>query len=182
MIKNTPGNNNYSLLPSSASDCLTNCCRVVENRTNNADHPIDKTGFAIQQLPTPGGSAGPGATDSHADLPSLERRQCSWLDQVNNLHITPGRVQLGGKGMYLTVLEDAGLMVPPFRCIEGSVWQRLENVPLDLSSLLSALEDGHEFGQDTGTLAMIRDWVGAADQQKQRRWLEATSSFVASDN
>ena len=84
--------------------------------------------------------------------------------------------------MYLTVLEDVGLMVPPFRCIEGRVWQGLENVLMDLSSLLPALEDGHEFGQDSGTLAMLRDWIGAADQQKQRSWLEAISSFVASDD
>ena len=53
---------------------------------------------------------GPGATDSQADLPSLGKRQCAWLDQVNNLHIAPGRAQWGGKGMYLTVLEDVGLI------------------------------------------------------------------------
>ena len=84
--------------------------------------------------------------------------------------------------MYLTVLQDVGLMVPAFRCIEGRVWQGLENVLMDLSPLLSALEDGHEFGQVKGTLAMVRDWIRATDQQKQRRWLEATSSFVASDD
>ena len=178
MIKNTPSNNNYSL----SGGCLTNCCLVVENQTNNAGHPTDKTEFAIQQLQTLGHSAGLRATGSGADSSPLEKRQCSWLDQVNNLHITPGRAQWGGKGMYLTVLEDVGLMVPPFRCIEGRVWQGLENVLMDLSSLLSALEDGHEFGQDRGTLAMVRDWIGAADQQKQCRWLEAISSFVASDD
>ena len=150
MIKNTPSKTCF-LLPFSDSGCLTNCCPVVEKRTNNAGRPTDKKGFAIQQLQTPGHPAGPGATDFEADLLPLGKRQCSRLDQVNNLLITPGRVQLGGKGMYLKVLEDLGLMVPPFRCIEGRVWQRLDNVPLDLSSLLSALDDGHEFGQDRGT-------------------------------
>ena len=84
--------------------------------------------------------------------------------------------------MYLMVLTDVGLKVPPFCCIGGDVWERLETVPMDLSSLLSALKDGHEFGQDRGTLAMVRDWIGAADHQKQQRWLEAISSFVASDD
>ncbi len=83
--------------------------------------------------------------------------------------------------MYLAVLQDCGLKVPPFRCIEGGVWQRLETVPMDLSSLLSALDDGHEFGHNTGTLAMLREWIGRLDQQKQRRWLEATYCFAASD-
>ena len=83
--------------------------------------------------------------------------------------------------MYLAVLQDAGLAVPPFRCIEARVWQNLENVPMDLSPLLSALADGHEFAHNTGTLAMVRDWIGAVDHQKQCRWLEAMRCFVASD-
>ena len=58
------------------------------------------------------------------------------------------------------VLRDFGLMVPPFRCIEGRVWQRLETVLMDLSPLLSALDDGHEFAHNTGSLAMLREWIG----------------------
>ena len=158
MIENTPNNNNYFVLPG------------------------NKKGFATQQSQTLAYSVGLRATDSHADSSALEKRRCSWLDRVKNLHTNPGRAQWGGKGMYLTVLQDVGLMVPPFRCVEGRVWQGLENVLMDLSPLLSALENGHEFGQDKGTLAMVRDWIGATDQQKQRRWLEATSSFVASDD
>ena len=182
MIKNTSNNNNYSIPLNSGGGCLTNKPLAVNNKaeqTQSAGGDIKP--ISTQQSVTHTHSVSLGATDSHADLPSLGKRQCAWLDQVNNLHITPCRAQWGGKGMYLTVLEDVGLMVPPFRCIASSVWQRLENVPIDLSPLLSALEDDHEFGRDTDTLAMVRDWIGAADPQKQRRWLEAASSFVASD-
>ena len=40
------------------------------------------------------------------------------------------------------------------------VWQRLETVLMDLSPLLSALDDGHEFAHNTGSLAMLREWIG----------------------
>ena len=158
---------------------LTNNWPVADDRAETQGPRGDIKPIATQSL-THGHSVGP--TGSRADLPLLGKRQCAWLNQVNHLHITPGRAQWGGKGMYLMVLKDVGLMVPPFCCIGGDVWQRLENVPMDLSSLLSALADGHEFGQDRGTLAMVRDWIGAADHQKQQRWLEAMYSFVASDD
>ena len=172
---------NYDISLNSGS-CLSNNWLAPDDWAGQAQSAGGDKPIATQQSVMDSHSVGLRATDSHVDPSPLGKRQCSWLDRVNNLHITQSRAQWGGKGMYLTVLEDAGLMVPPFRCIAGRVWQGLENVPMDLSSLLSALEGGHEFGQDRGTLAMVREWLGAADQQKQRRWLEAISSFVASDD
>ena len=186
MLENVSNKYNCSIPPGSGSDHLAKECPVVvENSgvlTQNAGHSTGKKGFATQSE-IPGHSTGlrAGVRD---DLRPLGERQCLKLDQANNLHTVADRARCGGKGMYLTVLRDAGLMVPSFRCIEGRVWQSLEKVSMDLSPLLSALEDSHEFDQDSGTLAMIRariGKIGAADHQKQRRWLEATSSFVASD-
>ena len=174
MIKTSLAHN-YPVSPSSGD--LTNNWPVADDRAETQSGDIKP--IAAQSV-THSHSVGLRATGP--DLPLPGKRQCAWLDQVNHLRITPGRAQWGGKGMYLMVLKDVGLMVPPFCCIAGDVWQRLENVPMDLSSLLSALEDGHEFGQDTGTLASVRDWIGGADHQKQYRWLEAMSSFVASDD
>ena len=162
-----------------SSGDLTNNWPVADDRAETQSPRGDIKLIAAQSL-THGHSVDP--TGPRADLPLLGKRQCAWLDQVDHRHITPGRAQWGGKGMYLMVLRDVGLMVPLFCCIGGDVWQRLETVPMDLSSLLSALEDGHEFGQVRGTLAMVRDLIGAADHQKQHRWLEAMSSFVASDD
>ena len=176
MIKTSLAHNDS--VSSSGGD-LTHNWSVADDRAETQSPRGDIKPIAAQSV-THGHSVGP--TGHRADWPLLGKRQCTWLDQVSNLHITAGRAQWGGKGMYLMVLRDVGLMVPPFCCIGGDVWQRLETVPLDLSSLLSALEDGHEFGQDRGTLAMVRDWIGAADHQKQQRWLEAMSSFVASDD
>ena len=165
MIEITSNKKNYSILASSGSDC-----------TSTPATPIKRS--AAQHAETPVYPMGRQTTDRRDGLP-LAKRQCFGLDQANNPD-TSSRTRWGGKGMYLAVLQDSGLRVPPFRCIAGRVWRNLETVSLDLSPLLSALADGHEFGQDMGTLAMVREWLGAADQQKQRRWLEATSSFVAS--
>ena len=174
MIKNTSNNNIHAISPSSASDCA-----VVENcAVKNARHPTGKKKCA----PQPSATLGHLKADGRGDLQPLGKWQCFGLDQANNRYTGADRPRWGGKGMYLMVLTDVGLKVPPFRCIAAEVWQRLENVPLDLSPLLSAMEDGHEFGQDRGTLAMVRNWIGAADHQKQHRWLEAMSSFVASDD
>ena len=38
------------------------------------------------------------------------------VDSLNR----PNRKLLGGKGMFLTLMQNAGLAVPPFRCIETS--------------------------------------------------------------
>ena len=178
MIENTSNNNIHASSPGSVSDSP-----VVENRAGkNAGHPTGKKRCAPQPPAVLGHSVG---LDSRANLHPLAQRQCVWLDQANHRHTGADRARWGGKGMYLKVLRDVGLKVPPFGCIAGKVWQSLENVPMDLSPLLSALDDGHEFGQNTGTLAVLRDWIGksgASDPQKQGRWLEAMSSFVASDD
>ena len=140
---------NYSLSPSPDSGYLTNNWMLTDGwaeQTQSAGPFDDIKRTAARQSVTHSHSVGLRATDSHADSPPLGTRRCAWLDQVNNLHIISGRAQWGGKGMYLMVLRDVGLMVPPFCCIEGGVWQRLENVSMDLSPLLSVLEDGHEYG------------------------------------
>ena len=161
-MENTSNRNNYPTPPHSGSGCWT--------KTPLHATP-DKQRCATQ--------AGLGTTGRRDDLP-LAKRHCAGLHQGNNPD-SSNRTRWGGKGMYLAVLQEAGLAVPPFRCIEARVWQNLENVPMDLSPLLSALADGHEFAHNTGTLAMVRDWIGAVDHQKQRRWLEAMRCFVASD-
>ena len=166
MIENTSHNNNYSILPNSGSECLTNKPPVVNNKAEQrrySERLVRKD------------------ADRPDDRYPLAKRQCVGLGQTTDPGNASYRLRWGGKGMYLAVLRDFGLMVPLFRCIEARVWQRLETVSMDLSPLLSALDDGHEFAHNKGTLAMLREWLGGVDQQKQRRWLEATYCFVASD-
>ncbi|WBA88815.1 hypothetical protein O3276_11685 [Endozoicomonas sp. GU-1] len=100
----------------------------------------------------------------------------------------PNRKWLGGKGMFLTLMKNAGLTVPPFRCIETSIVQNLEALPFDASPLLAMLDDGHEFPHTTASLVNIRQWITQMSPAgnplgkpttRQQRWLDALSSFIA---
>ena len=105
-----------------SSGDLTNNWPVADDRAETQSPRGDIKLIAAQSL-THGHSVDP--TGPRADLPLLGKRQCAWLDQVNHRHITPGRAQWGGKGMYLMVLSDVGLMVPLFCCLP---WKMATNL------------------------------------------------------
>ena len=122
----------------------------------------------------------------------LKIRRCS--ESKLNVYSgnSPNRELLGGKGMFLTLMHNAGLAVPPFRCIDTSIVQALEHLQLDVSPLLAMLDDDHEFAHATASLANIRQWIteiaspenpsghpSANLSEKQQRWLNALSSFIA---
>ena len=122
----------------------------------------------------------------------LKIRRCS--ESKLNVYSgnSPNRELLGGKGMFLTLIHNTGLAVPPFRCIDTSIVLALEHLQLDVSPLLAMLDDGCEFAHATASLANIRQWIteiaspenpsghpSANLSEKQQRWLNALSSFIA---
>ena len=118
----------------------------------------------------------------------LDTRHCTQPPPTGHSQNIPGREWLGGKGMFLTLMLNAGLPVPPFRCIDTGIVQTLENQPLDLSPLLATLGDGHEFPHETASLADMKRWIVQIEpsgtlsnnlSEKQQRWLNALSSFIA---
>ncbi|MGI2030175.1 DUF4116 domain-containing protein [Endozoicomonas acroporae] len=136
---------------------------------------------------TPSGSTGQKITETFA--PPLKIRRCSDPELTVQSPSTPNREQLGGKGMFLTLMKSAGLTVPPFCCIETSIVQNLEALPFDASPLLAMLDDGHEFPHTTASLVNIRQWItqmapagnpSGKLTTRQQRWLNTLSSFIAS--
>ncbi|WP_422449851.1 MULTISPECIES: DUF4116 domain-containing protein [unclassified Endozoicomonas] len=118
----------------------------------------------------------------------LKIRRCTESQLTVDSPTMPNRKLLGGKGMFLTQMKNAGLDVPPFRCIETSIVQNLEALPFDASPLLATLEDGHEFPHTTASLVNIRQWItqmappgnpAGKPTTRQQRWLDALSSFIA---
>ena len=100
----------------------------------------------------------------------------------------PNRKLFGGKGMFLTLMQNAGLAVPPFRCIETSTVQALESIPLYLRPMLATLNDGHEFPHATASLTALKQFIVEMEpakdlsdklSDKQKRWLNALASFIA---
>ena len=111
---------------------------------------------------------------------TVEPRNVDSLNQSN-------RELLGGKGMFLTLMQNAGLAVPPFRCIDTVTVQVLENIPLDLRPLLTALDDGHEFPHKTASLMAVKRFITEMEpardlsdklSEQQQRWLNALASFI----
>ena len=106
------------------------------------------------------------------------------VDSLNR----PNRNLLGGKGMFLTLMQNAGLAVPPFRCIETRTVEALESIPLDLKPMLATLHDADEFPLKTASLAAMKQFIiemeAARDpsdklSEKQQRWLNALAAFIA---
>ena len=90
--------------------------------------------------------------------------------------------------MFLTLMQKAGLAVPPFRCIETSTVQALESIPLDLRPMLATLNDGYEFPYKTASLTAMKQFIvemeparDSSDKlsDKQQRWLNALAAFIA---
>ncbi|MGO0305516.1 DUF4116 domain-containing protein [Endozoicomonas acroporae] len=135
---------------------------------------------------TPSNSTGQKITETFA-LP-LKNRRCTEPQLNVDFPTIPNRKLLGGKGMFLTLMKNAGLAVPPFRCIDTGIVQELEALQFDASPLLATLEDGHEFAHATTSLADIRQWIAKMEPAgnpsgnpttRQQRWLNALSSFIA---
>uniref|UniRef100_UPI003BB7FB79 hypothetical protein n=1 Tax=Endozoicomonas sp. ALC013 TaxID=3403076 RepID=UPI003BB7FB79 len=135
---------------------------------------------------TPSNSTGQKITETFA-LP-LKTRRCTESQLNVDSPTILNRKLLGGKGMFLTLMKNAGLTVPPFRCIETSIVQNLEALPFDASPLLAMLDDGHEFPHTTASLVNIRQWItqmapagnsSGKPTTRQQRWLDALSSFIA---
>nr|WP_256493316.1 PEP/pyruvate-binding domain-containing protein [Endozoicomonas sp. SCSIO W0465] len=121
-----------------------------------------------------------GCADRKINAIPLKIRRCSESQLDVHSQNIPSREGLGGKGMFLTLMQNAGLPVPPFRCIKTDTVQALENVQLDVRPLLATLKDGHEFPDETASLAAMKRWIARMDpSEQQQRWLEALYSFVA---
>ncbi|WP_422138930.1 PEP/pyruvate-binding domain-containing protein [Endozoicomonas sp. ALC020] len=111
----------------------------------------------------------------------LAKRLCrlSVPDQVGTL-----REQLGGKGMFLQGMKDAGLDVPPFKCVTTQVVNALEQHPLNPRSLVRYLPDiAYEPGAQA-SLAHIREYLDTlpASDVKRTGVLKGLAEFIASDD
>ncbi|WP_257263125.1 hypothetical protein, partial [Endozoicomonas sp. ONNA2] len=130
----------------------------------------------------------PGSTNHDLAATQLTTRNCTEPQMAVAPPTMPNRELLGGKGMFLTLMQSAELAVPPFRCIETGIVQELEALQFDASPLLTTLDDGHEFAHATASLGDIRQWIVKMEPAgnpsgnptaRQKRWLDALSSFIA---
>ncbi|WOG25646.1 PEP/pyruvate-binding domain-containing protein [Endozoicomonas sp. 8E] len=105
-------------------------------------------------------------------------------DQADD-YSPPNRHQLGGKGMFLQCMKEAGLPVPPFECVTTQVMNALEHQPLDRHRLARCLPWIPDQLDAEISLSKIRKCFATlppSEQTKRNDWLAGLASFIASDD
>ena len=95
------------------------------------------------------------------------------------------REQLGGKGMFLQRMVEAGLPVPPFKCATTEVVNALERHPFDTVRLARYLPEIVAKLEAETSLADIKQYLQTlppSEQAKRDNWLQGLTQFVASDD
>ncbi|WP_257294794.1 PEP/pyruvate-binding domain-containing protein, partial [Endozoicomonas sp. YOMI1] len=124
-----------------------------------------------------------------SDVPDptpLTRRTCSSPASYQATDCFPcSREQLGGKGLFLRRMKEAGLLVPPFECVTAQVMNMLEQHPLD-THLLDRYFPGIVYDPEAETsLTNIREYLNTlppSEQTKRNNWLAGLAEFIISDD
>ena len=115
---------------------------------------------------------------------SLAKRICRVsLDSADSSPTS--REQLGGKGMFLQHMVEAGLPVPPFKCATTKVVNALEQHPLDTVRIARYLPEIAPKLKAETSLAEIKQHLQTlppSEQTKRDKWLAGLTQFVASDD
>lgn len=93
---------------------------------------------------------------------------------------TRTRAEIGGKGLFLQIMQQANLPVPPFTFIETSLINTLEQHPVPKSCLLPYLPDLAHLDQEQFSLSELRDMTTGLPRQQQTPWLRGLATFIGS--
>ncbi|WP_422474851.1 PEP/pyruvate-binding domain-containing protein [Endozoicomonas sp. ALB032] len=120
------------------------------------------------------------------DPTSLTRRTCRSPASDQAAGYSPSkREHLGGKGMFLLRMKEAGLSVPLFECVTTQVMHALEQHPLE-RHLLERYFPGFVYEPATETsLKKIREYLNTllpSEQTKRDDWLAGLVQFIVSDD
>ncbi|WP_257279735.1 PEP/pyruvate-binding domain-containing protein [Endozoicomonas sp. ISHI1] len=126
------------------------------------------------------------ALDTLTETRPLAKRICRRPDSDSSDRSLLNRQQLGGKGMFLQCMHQAGLAVPPFRCVTASVTNVLEQHTFDIHRLIPYLPGiVDELWVETASLTNIREYLNgllATEPSKRAKWLAGLAKFVASND
>ncbi|WP_422133554.1 DUF4116 domain-containing protein [Endozoicomonas sp. ALD040] len=89
---------------------------------------------------------------------------------------------VGGKGLFLHLMQQAGIPVPPFTVVDTTLIARLEQQSFPAICLLPFLPDIGTRGQASFSLEQLRTIVTELPHQQQSKWLKGLSEFIASED
>ncbi|WP_422133560.1 DUF4116 domain-containing protein [Endozoicomonas sp. ALD040] len=130
----------------------------------------DKTVLSCPQLP---------ARD--IKLPNTDNRRPASHD-LSSLQANNDRAFVGGKGLFLHHMQQAGIPVPPFTVVDTALVARLEQQPFPKKCLLPFLPHINMRSQKSFSLEQLRTIVTKLPHPQQSEWLKGLSGFIASED
>ncbi|WP_422408987.1 MULTISPECIES: DUF4116 domain-containing protein [unclassified Endozoicomonas] len=92
------------------------------------------------------------------------------------------RSSIGGKGLFLHRMQQAGIPVPPFTVVDTTLIARLEQQPFPAKCLLPFLPDIDTQSQQSFSLEQLRTIVTKLPHPQLSEWLKGLSGFIASED
>ena len=92
------------------------------------------------------------------------------------------RALMGGKGMFLHVMRQANIPVPPFTVVESPLVAALEQLLFPSECLLPFLPDRHPLPETSCSLEQLRRIVAELPEHQQPKWLNGLSEWIASED
>ncbi|WOG25541.1 DUF4116 domain-containing protein [Endozoicomonas sp. 8E] len=101
---------------------------------------------------------------------------------LRSLHANNDRAFMGGKGLFLHHMQQAGIPVPPFTVVDTALVARLEQQPFPAKCLLPFLPPINTRSQKSFSLKQLRAIITELPHQQQSEWLKGLSEFIASED
>ncbi|WOG25540.1 PEP/pyruvate-binding domain-containing protein [Endozoicomonas sp. 8E] len=114
-------------------------------------------------------------------LPTTGNRRPASHD-LPSLHANNDRAFMGGKGLFLHHMQQAGIPVPPFTVVDTALVARLEQQPFPAKCLLPFLPPINTRSQKSFSLKQLRAIITELPHQQQSEWLKGLSEFIASED
>ena len=111
--------------------------------------------------------------------PPLSARNIEYSDNHTD---TQTRALIGGKGMFLSVMRQANIPVPPFTVIDTLMIAKLEQHLFPSACLLPFLPDIRKWSGESYSLKQLQTIVTKLPHQQQSEWLKGLSRFIASED
>ncbi|WP_257279750.1 DUF4116 domain-containing protein [Endozoicomonas sp. ISHI1] len=92
------------------------------------------------------------------------------------------RAFMGGKGLFLHLMQQNNIPVPPFTVVETTLIATLEQHLFPTQCLLPFLPDIDMQSQTSCSLEQLRTIVTELPHQQQSEWLKGLSEFIASED
>ena len=95
---------------------------------------------------------------------------------------SPIRALMGGKGMFLHVMRQANIPVPPFTVVESPLVAALEQLLFPSECLLPFLPDRDQLPEASCSLEQLCRIVAELPRHQQPEWLNGLSEWIASED